>query len=169
MTVAADWISRGALRLIFNVGGLTQRWRLSLTNHPKGPGSIDGVTIENVHIIGHHKTTPSNTITGIPGGRIKNITLKNIQIEMPGGLAKIPQPPKELPGVYPQSNIFGNTPAYGFYVRHADNIKFENITIGFLKPDARPWLATEDADVKTTDIHDLKEIKPAPIPGPKSQ
>ena len=80
------------------------------------------------------------------------------QIEMPGGLAKIPPLPKELAGIYPQSNIFGNTPAYGFFVRHADGVKFENLTIGFRKEDARQWLVADDAAVETKDCKDLRLI-----------
>ncbi len=114
------------------------------------PGSINGITIEHVRATGtHRQTAPSCTITGIPNARVKNIVLKDCYIEMPGGLDKVPGSPKELTDVYPQSNIFGNTPAHGIYIRHADGIILEHVTVAAAAPDARPWLVSEDASVQS--------------------
>lgn len=128
-------------------------------------GSIDGVTIENVRAIstrGSH--VPSCTITGIPEAKIGSVLLKNCYIEMPGGIASIPKAPPEKESVYPQSNIFGNTPAYGIYVRHANGVVLDHVMIGFYKPDARPWLASDDATVKTIACRDLTKIAPTKAP-----
>jgi hypothetical protein len=83
---------------------------------------------------------------------------------MPGGINTIPATPGEMPGVYPQSNLFGDTPAWGFFVRHTQGVVLDNVSIARFHPDARPWLAQVDADVKTTDVHDLKEISPTAVP-----
>jgi len=139
--------------------------RLANRNRPGKPGSITDVTIEDVRILGTHgQTAPSCTITGIPDAKLGTVHLKNLYIEMPGGLANVPGAPPEKATVYPQSNLFGNTPAYGFFVRHAENVTFENVTIGCVKPDARPWLASSDAAVQTVECKDLKQIQPVKIP-----
>jgi polygalacturonase len=83
------------------------------------PGSIDGVNIRRVRALGTKGKNASCTITAVPGATLKNITLADCYIEMPGGINTIPADPDEKAGVYPQSNLFGDTPAWGFYIRHA--------------------------------------------------
>lgn len=142
-------------------------WRKATPNHRPGPGAIRNVLIENVRVTGTHaRTKPSNTITGIKGARLQNITLRNIHMEMPGGLENIPTTPNVPDGGYPQSDIFGDPPAYGFYVRHADGVKFENINLGFLKPDVRNWLVSEAATVEYTNCSDRRLIATIPSATP---
>lgn len=52
----------------------------------------------------------------------------------------------EADGSYPDSFMFGKIPlpAYGFYVRHADNVVFDNVEVKTAIPDARPRLVVED-------------------------
>ncbi len=128
-------------------------------------GSIANVTIEKVRVLGTHgKTAPGSTITACNEGSIRNILFRDIYIEMPGGMNQIPRPAKVDDHGYPQSNIFGNPAGYGFYIRHADNIRLEDISIGFAKQDVRPWLSSERATVKTVRCKDLKKLNPAAIP-----
>ncbi len=137
----------------------------SKANAGRAIGSIDSVLIENVRVLGtHSKTVPSSTITGIPAKSLGTIRLRNLYIEMPGGQAVIHPAPPEKDTAYPQSNLFGHTPGYGFYVRHADNVIFENVKIGTIKPDARPWLASDHANVSAVRCEDLKSVKPVPLP-----
>jgi hypothetical protein len=128
-------------------------------------GSIDGVTIERVRALGTHNATKAScSISGIPGERVRNVRLKDCYIEMPGGLSKVPGQPPEREKDYPQSNLFGETPAYAFFVRHADGIVLENVTTGYLKNDVRQWLVKEDAGVETVNCRGLDQIQPVPIP-----
>jgi hypothetical protein len=114
------------------------------------PGSIDNVLIENVRVMDPGTgTPPSNTITGIPEANLGSIVIRNAYIEMPGGQTKVPQISGEKDGTYPQSSIFGLTPAYGIYVRHAPNITLDHVSFQSTKPDVRPWLASDDAPVNT--------------------
>jgi hypothetical protein len=39
-----------------------------------------------------------------------------------------PEPVPEHPGRYPEANMFGLTPAYGLYIRHADGVVLTNVT-----------------------------------------
>jgi hypothetical protein len=132
-------------------------------------GSIDGVALQRVRALGTKGNRASCTISGIPGATLKNITLSDCHFEMPGGINAIPADPGEKAGVYPQSNLFGDTPAWGFYIRHVQGVLFANVSVGRFRPDARPWLATVDADVMTTAIRDLGEITPSAVPQPTGQ
>jgi hypothetical protein len=40
--------------------------------------------------------------------------------------------------------MWGNLPAYGYYVRHATNVTFTNCFTSTTSADARPWIATND-------------------------
>lgn len=107
-----------------------------------------------------HNTFPSS-ITGIPGQRVENVTLENIQIKYPGrgnnGLANVPlsrldQVP-EREAAYPEFSMFGELPAWGFYVRHMDGLTMKNIAISIEAPDYRPALVFDD--VRNLDISSL--------------
>lgn len=142
---------------------------IRLASRSGHPGSITKVLIENVRayetgvladeVSGKAPAPPSCTITGIPKARIGSVRLTNCYIEMPGGLAKIPHKPSEREDIYPQSTMFGNTPAYGLYVRHADDVVFDHVYFGRYQPDARPWLQADDAKVITHVCRDLQLIK----------
>lgn len=98
-----------------------------------------------------HNPYPS-VIAGIPSAHIKNVTLENIDITYPGGASKamgyIPDfrqkhiPEKE--SNYPEHNMFGELPAWGFYLRHVDGIKFSNVNIRTSQPDFRHATVLDD-------------------------
>lgn len=92
------------------------------------------------------------SIVGAPDARITNVTLKNIEIHYPGGgdpryaklgvdeLDKVP----EMLDRYPEFSMFKELPAWAFYIRHSDNITFENITLVAEKADYRPAIVIDD-------------------------
>ncbi|MBX3007150.1 MAG: hypothetical protein KF816_03880 [Melioribacteraceae bacterium] len=86
------------------------------------------------------------SITGIPGYKIQNITLNNIRIEFPGG-GTSEDANKILPELedhYPESTKWGNLPAFGFYLRHAENVSLNNIELRLNKLDSRPAIVCDD-------------------------
>ena len=100
-----------------------------------------------------HNPFPSS-IAGIPGHNIENVTLENIQITYPGratkGMAYIPlsrleQVPEQVEE-YPEYSMFQELPAWGFYVRHAKDIKIKNITLKLEDRDFRPAFVFDDVD-----------------------
>lgn len=126
----------------------------------RSPASIDGVVIEGLHSDNpHSRTQPSCSITGIPGAKVRNVTLKDCSFEMPGGMTNVPGLPREREKDYPQSNIVGNPPAYGLFVRHAEDIKLENVTFSSLKPDVRPGILAVDASISTNGCRDLGMVR----------
>jgi hypothetical protein len=54
--------------------------------------------------------------------------------------------------------MFGQAPAYGFFIRHAKNIQLNNVQLSLLNADNRPALRMDDLQgiylnrVKTTNI-----------------
>jgi polygalacturonase len=109
-----------------------------------GMGSLSDVIISNIQA-----SKVGNTgcaITGLPGYPVKNITLENIRLMYKGGgtLDLVNREIPELPEAYPEYPMFGKLPSYGFYCRHAENITFDNIELGFTDSDARPALVCDD-------------------------
>jgi len=51
-----------------------------------------------------------------------------------------------MDGRYPEAFMFNRRPlpAYGFYVRHADRVTFENVTVTPRSPDARKPFVFDD-------------------------
>ncbi len=105
------------------------------------------VLIENVK--GRAASQIASSITGVDGLRPHDITLRNFDITVPGGgsAAEMTRPVPEAGDRYPDAHMFDRLPlpAYGFYVRHADRIRFENIKVTAATSDARPLFRFEDA------------------------
>jgi Glycosyl hydrolases family 28 len=94
------------------------------------------------------------SITGLPGHPVQDVTLKNISL-IYGGIGSAPQDgqsrldnlakvPESAKG-YPESRMFGTLPAWGFYCRHVEGIKFENVTLRVQGQDYRPALICDEA------------------------
>jgi len=109
-----------------------------------GMGSMSNIIISNVQAVGVSKIGCS--ITGLPGHPVENVTLENIRIRYEGGgsseEAKREIP--EYPEKYPNCKMFGVLPAYGFFVRHAENVRFQHIDLAFEQDDHRPALICDD-------------------------
>ena len=113
-----------------------------------------------------------SSIVGMPDALIENVTLKNIEIRYPGGgnpfyakvgldeLDKVP----ELGANYPEFSMFKELPAWGFYVRHAKGITFENITLSCAKKDYRTAVVMDD--VHKVEITGMRVVEPGPKKNP---
>lgn len=134
------------------------------------PGSISGVTISDVTAeipnrrreemnkfppYWRHQCTTLITasITGLPGNPVRGVTLKNISF-LYGGIGpaakkdhhridRLDEVP-ECAENYPESKMFGTLPAWGFYCRHVDGLRFENVTLRAMSADYRAALVCDD-------------------------
>jgi hypothetical protein len=86
----------------------------------------------------------SSIISGIPGHTIQQVAIRDVSLSLPGGgtseqaALKLPENPAD----YPEVKMFGPViPASGFWLRHAEQVSFDNIHLTFLKPDARPQIS----------------------------
>lgn len=108
-------------------------------------GAVRRIIISNVVVSDAHGEFAS-IIAGLPGYDIEDVKLSNIIIRYKGGGTKadgahvVPENEKS----YPEPSMFGVIPAYGFYVRHAKGITFDNVDIAFDKTDERPAFILDD-------------------------
>jgi Endopolygalacturonase len=137
------------------------------------PGTINNVVIQNMYVEvaadkpdagysyeGPIEDNPRNispsSIVGLEGQPIRNVTLRNIEFVYPGGgnpnyayrgtgkdeLAAIP----EMADAYPEFSQFKELPAWGFYIRHAEGITFENVKLRAQANDYRPALVMDNVN-----------------------
>jgi len=114
-------------------------------------GSISNIRIENIQAESYSKMPSS--ITGLPGYYVENIKLKNIAITSMGNGTK-DEGEKTLPEnteAYPENRMYGDIyPASGFYIRHAKNISFENVSLTLKNKDCRSNIVLDDVQNLTT-------------------
>ena len=124
---------------------LGDRGRKVEPGDPRPPvGQAENIVISNVEAVGADITGCS--ITGLPGHRVKNVTLSNVRLGFKGGGTRemVTRPIPEVPGSYPEYRIFGTLPAYGLYCRHVEGLTLANVQTSFEQPDARPALVADD-------------------------
>lgn len=113
-------------------------------------GALRRVTISNV-VVYNAGAAISSIIAGVPGHPIEDITLSNIKIYSLGG-GTVAQAALELPDkedAYPEPTMFGDTPAYGFFIRHVKGLRIDQISISYARDDLRPGFVLDDV----SDVH----------------
>lgn len=109
-----------------------------------GMGTFRNVTIDNVIATGIGKT--GSSITGLPGHPVRDVTLSNIRITYAGGGTR-EDAQREVPENaenYPEHQMFGVLPAYGFYCRHVDGLTLRDVDVRWEQDDHRPALVCDD-------------------------
>ena len=112
------------------------------------PTYLRNVTIEDVEMERPTTSYIASSVTGASGLRPSDITLRRIRVRPLAckdvELANVPVPEGE--GTYPGCRLFGCAlPAYGFYLRHADRITLEDVSISPTDADVRKEIFAEDA------------------------
>ena len=108
-------------------------------------GKLSDVLISDVIAWNTGKT--GCAITGIAGHPVRDIKLSNMILEFAGGVQE-PVDPSEVPELvqdYPEATMFGELPAYAFFIRHAENISLSDISTRTKDPDSRQPIVTQDA------------------------
>ena len=138
----------------------------------------------NFHIYGHpflpYNLIPSS-IVGLPGFPVEDVVIENVEITYGGGgnkavahiplddLGRVP----ENRANYPEFSMFGELPAWGFYLRHARGIQFRNVKLSYRKDDFRPAVTMDDVqsssfsglkiptarELPVVFLHETREIK----------
>jgi polygalacturonase len=114
---------------------------------PKLPGTLRDISIKNLRAT--RASQIGMLINGIPGHRIENLSLENVEIELAGGGniedAAIKFPEKEA--AYPEMLMFGRKmPVFGVYARHINGLKLRNVQVKVVNPDPRPATHFEDVE-----------------------
>jgi hypothetical protein len=126
---------------------------------PKGDsdktGSVTNILIEDLDIRECHDPF-GNFITGTRRNgtvyKVEEVVLRNVRIECKGGMKTVPDEPKEYTSEYPNYDwCRGTLPAWGYTIRHAQNIVFENCVNTVAPEDAREEMVLVDAEQVTVD------------------
>ena len=132
---------------------------------PKGVpvGALRRVNISEVTV---YNADPryAAIVAGLPGHLIEDLRLSNIRIYYRGGGTKEQaalQPPERETN-YPEPSMFGEIPAYGFFIRHAKKIALSNVEVSYLQEDQRPPFVLND--VQGADFVNLKAQHVAGVP-----
>ncbi|NIJ30884.1 polygalacturonase [Sphingomonas insulae] len=118
-----------------------------------GLGAISNIRIEQIVATGiDHRFAA--TIAGLPDRPVEDVVLRDIRLTYAGGgtAADAARRPQELASAYPEPSMFGVTPAWGLWVRHARGLHVEGLALATATPDQRPPFRMEDTiDVTVTD------------------
>jgi polygalacturonase len=107
-------------------------------NNP-GVGRIHDVTYENITSSGQSDNNFTATLWGESGAnRISDVTFTNVNLTVPGGSGSVSTAvPSNDPTNY-NPNSIGTRPAYGWYLRNVNNVRFVGGSVRFEESDARP-------------------------------
>ena len=116
-------------------------------------GALRRVIISNV-VVYNADPRYASIISGIPGHAIEDIRLSNIRVYYQGGGTKeqTALDPPEMEDSYPEPSMFGELPAYGFFIRHVRALEMRDVEVSYLKEDARPPFLLSDV-VGSTFLH----------------
>jgi len=129
-----------------------------------------GYDMEGPEIRYPHNVFPAS-ISGLPGHPVKDITLENISIEYEGGgdssvakygLDSLERITENASG-YPEFSMFGELPAWGLYVRHAEGITIKNIRLGYQKEDFRTACIFNDVTGLNVNGLTIKTASSSPV------
>jgi polygalacturonase len=139
---------------------------IRLGNRARGPKDTTPVSILRRVIVSNivvYNADPryASIISGIPGHDIEDLKISNIRVYQAGGgtaaQAALEPPEKEID--YPEPDMFGEMPAYGFFVRHVKDLEMNDVEVSYLKDDVRPAFVL--ADVNGADFHHVKAQRAA--------
>jgi polygalacturonase len=112
-----------------------------------------GYPMEGPLVDTKHNIFPSSVV-GLPGHPVEDVLLDSIEIDFAGGankdtayvntdtLNRIPEHPSD----YPEFSMFGELPAWGFYVRHVNGLAMKNIKLKYEHDDFRPALVFDESN-----------------------
>jgi len=109
-------------------------------------GKVSNISISNVNA--YDAGSWGSSITGIPGHKVENIMLSNIQLFTKGGIDYddfnniVGEKIKD----YPQPDQWKNLPSYGLYIRHAKGVSINNLVLGHENDDVRVPIIADDVE-----------------------
>jgi len=127
---------------------LGNRNRIYRKNAVVNTPHLKDITFENIQGTGI-SADYGCIIAGLKDIPIENILISNVNLAFEGG-GKAKDSFREIPEneqSYPNGRIFGVLPAYGFYIRHAENVVLSDIQLRFTSEDERPAVFCEDVSM----------------------
>src|SRR5215203_2171004 len=139
---------------------------LRLGGRLRGPdgikvGALRRVTISNV-VAYNAEPKYASIVSGIPARSIEDLRLSNIHIyyKVGGTKEQAALTPPENENDYPEPVMFGEMPAYGFFIRHVKSLTMTDVELSFMKDDLRPAFVLSDVQGA-----DFQRVKAQRVPG----
>jgi len=163
--------------------------RLGQRNINRPPGIVENITIRDVYAeipnskpdIGYETEGPidaekynllPSSIVGIPGHLVTNVKIENVTIHYSGvnnksydyiSLDSLHNVHERI-GDYPEFSMFGELPAWGFYIRHASGVFLKKIKLINEINDFRPAIVTDDLDgLLLSNLYIESKMKEMPV------
>ncbi|MDZ8119132.1 glycosyl hydrolase family 28 protein [Pontiella agarivorans] len=134
-----------------------QIYSANATSEGAAVGRIRNICIRNITatVTGDDKTRQGIMITGIPGHKIENVVLENIQIEFTGNGTEedAANVVLEDEARYPEQHFFGVLPSWGMYARHVDGLTLKNVDLSVRNADQRRKFVCVDVSNCTGDLN----------------
>ncbi|MBQ3506534.1 MAG: hypothetical protein IJA89_07180 [Clostridia bacterium] len=93
----------------------------------------------------------TSNVCGLQESRLENITLRNVHLQLDGGVKTYKKDVPEETQDYPEVFVYGRIlPAKGIYFRHIDGLTLDNVTVETYRPDVRE-------DFVFSDVNGLKK------------
>ncbi len=134
----------GHIPIFLRLGGRLKTFRLGDAKREVG-------TLRNITIRGFRATAegPGMVMSGIPGHRIEQVRMDDIDLRLSGGGRKeeggVVLP--EAEEAYPEITMFGKMmPAALLYARHVKGLEISRLKTAFERPDERPMKVLVDAE-----------------------
>jgi hypothetical protein len=144
ITVSNITMSNVGAAIFIRLGDRARPYKTELEK--PGPGKLSHVLISNIQ--GTGIGTTGCAIAGLKGNMTEDIRLSGIDLTFKGGGSQpaAGQEVPEVPAAYPEHDMFGRLPAWGFWCRHCKEISFSDIRLRFEKNDGRPALLFDDTE-----------------------
>jgi hypothetical protein len=109
-------------------------------------GTLRRVSFDNIRVDGARE---GSIVAGLKENPVEGVVFSHIRILADGGApaSQADIEPGEHEKDYPEPTSFGKLPAYGFYIRHAKNIEFNDVELITKSEDGRPPFQLDDVEV----------------------
>jgi polygalacturonase len=106
---------------------------------------LRNVRIENVQAT---EALLASSITGLQGSEVQDVTLAHMHIEnvLPGRREWVGRAVPEKETAYPEARMFGMLPASGLYVRHARDLRLNDLVFTAPAGEPRPTVIFDDVN-----------------------
>jgi hypothetical protein len=110
-------------------------------------GAIRRINISNV-VVSQANAPYASIIAGLPEAPVEDVRISNLTIVHGGGgtAADVRRQIPEHADHYPEPSMFGVTPGYGLFVRHARNVEVHHADLRTTSTEGRPPVVLHDVD-----------------------
>lgn len=146
--------------IFVRLGTRNRPYRKNASTHEP---TLSDIRFDNIQ--GDRISTYGCSVTGLENLPVRRVSFTNIRLRFTGGmqqltiddqeptasttkesaelsarqiLERVRQEVPEKAEAYPRGEMFGKLPAYGFYVRHAEDVSWQNIDLSFDQSEFRP-------------------------------